>query len=78
MKQPAWRHSFAKSLNESQTSGPLVVAEGVDIPLSAFGLINADVGRFAAHRQADIIRCKILVNTVCDLAYAKPLLIGSV
>jgi hypothetical protein len=76
MKKPAGSHFFAKSPYQSQATGPLVVAGGIDIPLSAFWLINADVGRLAAHGQADIVRLKILIHAVCDLAYAEPLLFG--
>src|SRR5579862_4553003 len=76
MKKPAGSHFFAKSLNHSQATGPLVVAEGIDIPLSAFWFINADVGRLAAHGQADIVRLKVLIHAVCDLSYTEPLLFG--
>jgi hypothetical protein len=74
MKESAWRHSFAKSLNQSHAAGTLIVAQGINIPLRAFRLLNADVCRLTALGQPDIVHRKIRVDLARDSAYSEPLL----
>jgi hypothetical protein len=76
VKQRAGRHLLAQALDQGQPAGSLDCAESVDVPLRALGIVDADVGRLAAHGQAHILRLQFRVHAVGNLSYAEPFCLG--
>ena len=53
-----------------------MLAERINIPLRALGIIDTDIGGLAAHGQPNVVGLKVCVNAMRYLAYAKPLVFG--
>ena len=66
----------AEAADEGEAAGALDGSEGLDVPLRALGLVDADVGGFAAHGEADVVGEEVTVDVVGDLADAGPGLVG--
>ena len=76
VKQRTGRHPLAQTLDQSQTARSLHRSQGIDVPLRALWLVDADECRLAAHGQAYIPSYQIRIDALCNLSYAQPIRLG--
>ncbi len=76
VKQRARRYPLAEAADESQAAGSLHRPQSIDVPLRAVRLVDADERRFAAHRQAHILRLKVRIDAMRHLFHLEPIFFG--
>ena len=76
MEKPTGSQPFAETLNERQAASSLHRSAGIDVPLRALRVVDADVRWLATHRQAHILRFQFFVDAMRDFSDPQPVLVG--